>query len=564
VAASATAEFTAISPQSSVGQSIGQSIGPSSGQVRALSFHPLRFLASAAIVLAPLAPALAYFIGSVDGAVDRRDFEDVALVTAQLMAAGLFLGLTILTLFRRRVLKRLDDNAALLRRSELKLNAIYDSTHDAVLLQDDAGFFDCNRKALSLFGCRNREQLLGRHAADFAPRVQKDGAESRLMLSQQMQLTLEQGHRRFEFECQRLDTGAGFLAEFSLSSLDFDGRRVMRAVVRDITERKRADEADDALRESEFRWRSALEGNGDGLWDWNVADGTLYMSRRWKEIMGYSPDEVITHDRDELIKHIHPDDRAYALEVMQACLDGRTSSYSSEHRVACKDSSWKWILARGRAISRSAIGTASRLIGTFSDIAERKAAEIEIKQLAFYDPLTRLPNRRLLTDRLKQVIAASKRSGRYGALMFLDLDNFKPLNDNHGHEAGDLLLKEGAQRIAHCLREADTVARFGGDEFVVVLNELHADKAASIAQTRIIAEKIHVALAAPYVLSMPGSDTTVEHHCTASIGVMLFLGREVTPDEILARADAAMYRAKQGGRNQVFFDDADSQIKKIP
>jgi diguanylate cyclase (GGDEF)-like protein len=190
------------------------------------------------------------------------------------------------------------------------------------------------------------------------------------------------------------------------------------------------------------------------------------------------------------------------------------------------------------------------------DITDRKKIEEQIRELAFYDTLTHLANRRLLNDRLGQAMAASKRSGRYGAVMFLDLDNFKPLNDTHGHNIGDLLLVEVARRITRCVREMDAVARFGGDEFVVMLNELDMDQELSIKQAGLVAEKIRVTLAAPYLLtSRDGDDTeiSVEHHCSASIGVVLFINHEASPEDVLKWADMAMYQAKESGRNRVGF-----------
>jgi diguanylate cyclase (GGDEF)-like protein/PAS domain S-box-containing protein len=201
----------------------------------------------------------------------------------------------------------------------------------------------------------------------------------------------------------------------------------------------------------------------------------------------------------------------------------------------------------------------NNVIGNFvaikQDISERKKTEAQIHSLAFYDPLTSLPNRRLLNDRLQQTRASSKRSGRYAALMFLDLDNFKPLNDVHGHDVGDLLLIEVAHRIRHCVREVDTIARFGGDEFVVMIGELDADRDESIARASIVAEKIRTALAETYVLTLKqdGLEKTVEHHCTSSIGVALFINHEIGTDEILKRADIAMYQAKEEGRNRICF-----------
>ena len=183
----------------------------------------------------------------------------------------------------------------------------------------------------------------------------------------------------------------------------------------------------------------------------------------------------------------------------------------------------------------------------------------EVRHLAFYDPLTGLPNRRMLDDRLNQAMETSKRSGLFGALMFLDLDNFKPLNDTHGHGVGDLLLIEVARRLTGCVRGVDTVGRIGGDEFVVMLSELDVDRAQSTEQAAGVAEKIRLSLAAPYRLTVtqPGeSDTMVEHHCTASIGVVLFINHNASQTKLMKWADAAMYQAKDAGRNVVRFYDS--------
>ncbi|WP_293639039.1 diguanylate cyclase [Polaromonas sp.] len=195
------------------------------------------------------------------------------------------------------------------------------------------------------------------------------------------------------------------------------------------------------------------------------------------------------------------------------------------------------------------------------DITERKQMEEQVRQLAFYDPLTQLPNRRLLTDRLSQAMAASRRSVCYCALMILDLDNFKPLNDTHGHLLGDLLLIEVARRLTHCVREIDTIGRFGGDEFVVMLSELSTDRALSTDQAQAVAEKIRISLSEPYLIMVQHegrSDTLLRHCCTASIGAVIFIDNETAQDDILKWADAAMYQAKQEGRNAVRFHDANA------
>jgi len=188
-------------------------------------------------------------------------------------------------------------------------------------------------------------------------------------------------------------------------------------------------------------------------------------------------------------------------------------------------------------------------------VGELEQASSQLHQMAFFDPLTQLPNRRLLHDRLQLTLATSKRSGQHAALMFLDLDNFKPLNDVHGHVAGDLLLQEAASRLRNCVREVDTVARFGGDEFVVVLGDLHPHYQVACTLALGIAEKIKSSLSAPYQLTIRDENAApapVNHACTASIGIAVFKGDAITENDALKFADAAMYQAKDAGRNQIF------------
>lgn len=188
------------------------------------------------------------------------------------------------------------------------------------------------------------------------------------------------------------------------------------------------------------------------------------------------------------------------------------------------------------------------------DISERKLAEAEIAKLAFYDTLTQLPNRRLFYERFKLAVAASKRSQRFGAVLLLDLDNFKTLNDKQGHAAGDMLLCDAARRIEKSIREIDTVARFGGDEFLVLLSDLSADKAEAMVRAKIVAEKIRRALFKPYLLNVQQLDSrtiNIEHQSTASIGAALYFDNEITVEDVLRNADIAMYQAKSNGRNQI-------------
>lgn len=240
-------------------------------------------------------------------------------------------------------------------------------------------------------------------------------------------------------------------------------------------------------------------------------------------------------------------------------LNGRDGDhvYLDEIEYICRDGSTVWCEVTTRFAKNER--DEMILLGVMRNITERKKSEAQIHNLAFYDLLTQLPNRRLLQDRFNLVISACKRSNRYAAVMFVDLDNFKPLNDKHGHDVGDLLLVEVARRILSCVREVDTVARFGGDEFVVMLSELDVDKTVSAEQARVVAEKIRQSLGELYRLNVSqdgGLGTSiVEHHCTASIGVVLFNDHGVTQEDLIRLSDAAMYQAKAAGRNQVYFAD---------
>lgn len=312
------------------------------------------------------------------------------------------------------------------------------------------------------------------------------------------------------------------------------------------------DERTAELRESEERWKFALEGAGDGVWDWNPKTDVALFSRRWKEMLGYAEDEF-PGTGEEWVKHLHPDDKEGMQSAMQEYFAGRRPGYVVEFRMRCKDGSWKWILSRGMLVGRDTDGSPLRMIGTHTDITQRKAAEEEIANLAFYDSLTQLPNRRLFSNRLEQALAASARNGSSGALLLIDLDDFKMLNDTLGHDIGDLLLKQVAIRLAHCVREGDSVARLGGDEFVVMLEDLSKDPLEAAKQTEVVGDKILLNLNQSYQLNQ------YEHHSSPSIGVTLFDGHQQAMDDLMKQADIAMYQAKRAGRNTLRFFDPKMQ-----
>lgn len=307
-----------------------------------------------------------------------------------------------------------------------------------------------------------------------------------------------------------------------------------------------------ALRESETRHRLLVEHSPVSIHEIDLEGRVISMNRAGLQMRGVEKEDKV--QGTFYLEVVRPADRE-RMEIMFAKAQSGETSHFEFQVSGPPEKMFKSCFVP----IRDKNGCVEKLMGITEDITERKKAEEQVRQLAFYDPLTQLPNRRLLLDRLGQAMAASKRSRRYGALMFLDLDNFKALNDLHGHDVGDLLLIEAARRLTRCLREMDTVARFGGDEFVVMLRELSEDKSRSLEQAGIVAEKIRIALATPYLLlrrQEGGLETTVEHHCSSSIGVMLFVDHEDSREEILKGADTAMYRAKAEGRNTVrFFEE---------
>nr|WP_315489088.1 EAL domain-containing protein [uncultured Rhodoferax sp.] len=296
-----------------------------------------------------------------------------------------------------------------------------------------------------------------------------------------------------------------------------------------------------ALTQSEERWKLALESTGDGVWDWYVQTGVEFYSRRCKEIYGFNDDEIANRS-DALDGRTHPDDIDQMQRDREAHFSGETPTYSNEHRILCKDGSWKWVLTRGMVISRDAQGLPLRMIGTHTDISDRKNAEALVWKQAHYDALTGLPNRRMLRQRLDAAIQRSQELQQSLAILFIDLDHFKEVNDTLGHDNGDLLLVQAAQRILDCVGPDDTVARMGGDEFTVVL--CNADNASRVEG---VLQRILAGVASAFQLG--GEQVFV----SASIGVAHYPHNATLVEELFKHADQALYVAKGAGRNRFSF-----------
>ena len=310
-----------------------------------------------------------------------------------------------------------------------------------------------------------------------------------------------------------------------------------------------------ALHDSQALYRLLTEDAQDVLWRTDARLIVTYISPADERLRGFRADEVVG-------RHVFEMFTEEGVAVVKAMIARRAQEEASgtpvgflnfqvQHR--CKDGRLIW----GEAMSKTDRNAQGEIIGYHGitrEITERKRLEEQVRQLAFHDPLTHLANRRLMLEHLDQAMSASKRSHHHGALLFLDLDNFKSLNDTHGHSVGDLLLIEVAERLKACVREADTVARFGGDEFVVLLCELDTQPAEASEQAIAVAEKIRIRLSDLYVLQAAPSGPatgTIEHQCTASIGVAIFRGRDESQSSVIDRADAAMYQAKKDGRNRI-------------
>ncbi len=306
---------------------------------------------------------------------------------------------------------------------------------------------------------------------------------------------------------------------------------VLERVVRYAAERARTLER---LRESEERYALAVTGSNDGIWDWKTGDARLFISARWKQLLGLSGGD--THDTvDAFYGQVHPEDRSRLKGAIDGHIAGRLPFLEVETRMLHKDGNWHWVLVRGTAV-RDSTGRATRIAGSLTDITSARNR----------DPLTGLANRALFLDRMEHALARAKRDPEsHFACLFLDCDRFKNINDSLGHSAGDALLVDIARRLERCVRTVDTVARFGGDEFAVLLEDPREPDGA----TR-VAERIVTELGKAFVVGGR------EVFSGASVGIAMSRPMYARPEEILRDADIAMYRAKSSGRGRVaVFDE---------
>ena len=324
------------------------------------------------------------------------------------------------------------------------------------------------------------------------------------------------------------------------------GQRITYGSVTDITDHK-ASQA--SLRQSEARFRALTELSSDWYWEQDANFRFIWVNGNLPAAMNFPEELYLGKTRWESgVQGVTPAQWA----AHRAALEAHETFHDFEMQRVRFDGSLMWVSISGTPIFDTE-GRFTGYQGIGRDTSARRLTEEKIERLAFYDVLTELPNRRLLMDRLHQAIATSGRDGSPGALLFIDLDNFKDLNDTLGHDMGDQLLKQVAARLVDCVREVDTVARLGGDEFVVMLEKLGASANEAAAYAEAVGRKVLRTLNAPYWLGGH------EHHSTPSIGITLFRDHLLGMDELLKQADLAMYQAKAAGRNTLLFFDPQMQ-----
>jgi diguanylate cyclase (GGDEF)-like protein/PAS domain S-box-containing protein len=423
--------------------------------------------------------------------------------------------------------------ADILRESEERYRKVFQTCLDAVAINRlaDGLYIDVNQAFLDITGFA-RADLIGRTSLELGIWVEP-AARGQLLST----LARDQVCRSLEARFRRKD-GGFFWGSMSASVLTLAGTPCVLTITRDITERKRLEE--------DHRIAAIAFDAQEGMFVTNARGVIMRTNQAFTAITGFSAQEVIGR-RAVLIKSGRQN-KAFFRQLRRALRD--TGYWQGEmwNRRKSGEIYVEWMTI---SAVKGTDGAATHYVGAFSEITKNKEAEAEIHRLAHFDPLTNLPNRRLLHDRLDHALAASARSRRYGAVLFLDLDNFKVLNDTRGHDVGDELLVETAERIRQSVRDDDTVARLGGDEFLVLLENLGLDGQLAAVQAGAVGEKLRMALAAPYVVSGR------EFHSAASMGITLFRGHEESVETVLRRADLAMYQAKSAGRNALrFFDPA--------
>ena len=415
---------------------------------------------------------------------------------------------------------------------------MFERSSDAIFLLRDGVVEEANPAAVCLFKCEGPERLVGRRLHDFSPMTQPSGLLSSEAEARMTEQARQGGNARSEWhyvDCE----GSLFWAEVLLTAIALDGSKLYYVVVRDISERKRAERTLHLAAQ-------VFENSRDAIVLTDRGRRVIALNRAFTVITGFGPKDMLGKPVSLYRSGVH--DESFYREVwaqVEASDHWEGESWGRKQDGALFPC-WTSISA-----IRDSAGRVSNYMGIVTDITERKKTEEYTRHLAEHDFLTDLPNRVLLLDRLRLALAAARRNHAMLAVLFVDLDRFKLVNDTLGHAVGDRLLKEVASRLVHCVREADTVSRQGGDEFIILLSDVAGPQGAAHA-----AETVLHALEQEFVLG--------EHiaHISGSIGIVMFPADGEEIDALLKQADIAMYHAKQQGRNgyQFFSSEMNARI----
>ncbi len=419
------------------------------------------------------------------------------------------------------------------------LKALLETASDGVHVLDTSGKLIQYSDSFAMMLGYTDDEIKGLNVRDWDAGISSDRIS-------EMVLELIKTGKIFESQHRRKD-GSIIDVEINAKGVFIDGKNYLYASSRDITKRNKLAQE---LSYERNTLNNLVDTITDLVWLKDLDGIYLRCNAEFEKFFGAKEIEIIGKtDYDFVPKELADSFRENDQEALIS-----NNPLSNEETVTYRSDGHTALLETVKTPMRDEHGKVIGVLGVARNITARKHLEEQVSHMAYYDMLTELPNRRLLMDRLNQLLVGKKRSGLYGALLYIDLDNFKPLNDLHGHEAGDLLLIEVGKRIKQCVREMDTVARIGGDEFVALIGQLKGDETKSLAQAQMIAEKVRIALAKPYEITIEhgkNTESTIEHCCTACIGVVVFSGKATDPDVILSMADVAMYEAKEAGRNRV-------------
>ena len=425
--------------------------------------------------------------------------------------------------------------------SKNHLKATLDAIPDMVWLKDTHGaYLSCNAQA---------ERFLGKREADVVGRTDYDFFDHKLAdffgANDRKAMAANKPRANEEWLAYADGSYRGLFETIKTPMRNSEGSVIgVLGIARDITERKRAERA---AKRTETRLGVTLDAAKIAIWDWDIKRDRWRASRIYFTNLGYEPQSG-QPDHDVWLERVHPEDRPKVASTIGAVLAGRSSVYEYEARLRHADGSYRWTSARGKVVKRDKRGVATRMLGVRIDITEQKEAEERIRRLAHFDALTGLPNRTLLNDRMTYAIALAARKQEPMAVLVLDVDKFKTINDTFGHRIGDEVLMEVARRTRSLAREDDTVARIGGDEFVVVLPGADVNRAAHTAQ------QLLESLSAQYRTEQ------LELVVTPSIGIAMYPSDGLDFEALLKCADTAMHRAKNDGRNHYVFFTAEMQI----